>query len=83
MLLDNTTYWLLGFYAFSGLSLLFFLWLMKVVNTSKFRSEEGDSTYEVGYEEDPEGNSREQEQGSSTSGNRTPNTAISDYYSGP
>ncbi|MBX9769899.1 MAG: hypothetical protein K2X29_00925 [Candidatus Obscuribacterales bacterium] len=65
---------------FSALSLLFFLGLMKLVNTSKFRSEEGDTTYEVGYEEDPEGHSRKQEEGSITSGSHTPNASISDYY---
>lgn len=80
MLLDNTTLWVIGFYVFSALSLLFFLFLMKLTGSSKFRSEEGDSTYEVGYEEDPAGNSRDQEQGGSITGAHTPNVVVSDFY---
>ncbi len=80
MQLDNTTYWVIGFYVFSALSLLFFLGLMRLMNTSKFRSEEGDTTYEVGYEEESDGRSRTQEAGSTTSGNHTPNASISDFY---
>lgn len=80
MLLNNTTFWVVGFYVFSALNLLFVLWLMRIVGRSKFRSEEGDSTYEVGYEEDPAGNSRNQEQGGSITDAHTPNVVVSDFY---
>jgi len=80
MLLENTTFWIVGFYVFSALNLLFFLWLSKLIGSSKFRSEEGDTTYEVGYEEDSEGNAIKQEPGGTTTTAHTPNVAASDFY---
>lgn len=82
MILENTTFWVVGFYVFSALSLLFFWGMMRLINHSKFRSEEGDSTYEVGYEEDSVGRDRSQEEGSTTSGKGVSNASISEFYNG-
>jgi hypothetical protein len=53
--------WLAIFYGFAALCIVFVLGLMRLVSSSKFRSEDGDVTTEVGFEEDPLGNVREQE----------------------
>lgn len=72
--------WIVGFYVFSALNLIFILWLFRAIGRSKFRSEEGDTTYEVGYEEDPEGHSREQERGGAVTAAHTPNVGATDFY---
>jgi hypothetical protein len=53
--------WLAIFYVFTALCMIFVLGLMNLVSRSKFRSEDGDVTTEVGFEEDPLGNVKVQE----------------------
>ncbi len=53
--------WLTIFYVFFALCMIFVLGLLRLVSRSKFRSEDGDITTEVGFEEDPLGNVKKRE----------------------
>ncbi len=47
----------IGFYIFCALIIKAFFFLSRVLGHPRFRSEEGEITNEVGYEEDPQGES--------------------------
>ncbi len=53
-------FWLVAFYVFATLNILIVYAVSRILSRSKFRSEDGDISTEVGYEEDPAGNPRTQ-----------------------
>lgn len=46
---------IIGFYIFCALCVAFFFWFYRLLNVSKFRGGDGDSSTEVGLSEDAQG----------------------------